>query len=55
MGHFGRQPIRLAWFALVSIALYLNYLGQGALVMREPAAIENPSTSSRRRACSCRS
>ncbi len=42
MGHFGRRPIRLAWFALVSIALYLNYLGQGALVMRDPAAIENP-------------
>jgi KUP system potassium uptake protein len=42
LGHFGRAPIRLAWFALVFPALVLNYLGQGALVMREPAALENP-------------
>jgi KUP system potassium uptake protein len=38
MGHFGRRPIRLAWFALVLPALVLNYLGQGALLLLEPAA-----------------
>lgn len=42
MGHFGMQPIRLAWFFLVFPALTLNYLGQGALLMREPAAASNP-------------
>jgi len=42
MGHFGRRPIRRAWFALVFPALTLNYLGQGALVLRDPKAIENP-------------
>ncbi len=42
MGHFGKRPIRLAWFALVMPALMLNYLGQAALVMAEPKAIENP-------------
>ncbi|MEY4749594.1 MAG: hypothetical protein RIQ60_1808 [Pseudomonadota bacterium] len=42
MGHFGRKPIQLAWTGLVLPALALNYLGQGALLMREPAAIENP-------------
>jgi KUP system potassium uptake protein len=42
MGHFGRQPIRLAWFALVLPALLLNYFGQGALLIRDPAAVENP-------------
>ncbi|NRT55035.1 potassium transporter Kup [Sphaerotilus uruguayifluvii] len=42
MGHFGRRPIRLAWLGLVKPALVLNYMGQGALLMREPAAIENP-------------
>jgi KUP system potassium uptake protein len=42
MGHFGRRPIRLAWFVVVLPALLLNYLGQGALLMREPAAIANP-------------
>ena len=41
MGHFGKQPIRLAWFALVLPALVLNYLGQGALLLRNPAA-EHP-------------
>jgi KUP system potassium uptake protein len=41
MGHFGRRPIRLAWFALVLPALILNYLGQGALLLLEPAA-EHP-------------
>lgn len=42
LGHFGRGPIRRAWFALVLPALVLNYLGQGALVLAEPTAIENP-------------
>ncbi len=42
LGHFGRKPIRLAWTGLVLPALALNYLGQGALLMRDPAAIENP-------------
>jgi KUP system potassium uptake protein len=41
MGHFGRRPIRLAWFGLVLPALVLNYLGQGALLLIEPAA-EHP-------------
>jgi len=42
MGHFGRAPIRLAWFALVFPALMINYFGQGALALREPAAMKNP-------------
>ncbi|MBL0085534.1 MAG: potassium transporter Kup [Ideonella sp.] len=42
MGHFGRKPIRLAWTGLVLPSLALNYLGQGALLMSDPAAIENP-------------
>ena len=42
MGHFGRQPIRIAWFGLVLPTLILNYLGQGALVLRDPAAVKNP-------------
>jgi KUP system potassium uptake protein len=42
MGHFGKEAIRSAWFGLVFPALALNYLGQGALLMREPAAISNP-------------
>jgi KUP system potassium uptake protein len=42
MGHFGRFPIRLAWFGFVLPALVLNYFGQGALLLNEPAAIENP-------------
>jgi KUP system potassium uptake protein len=42
MGHFGKRPIRWAWLWLVLPALTLNYLGQGALVLRDPAAIENP-------------
>jgi KUP system potassium uptake protein len=37
LGHFGRRPIRVAWFALVLPALVINYIGQGALVLREPA------------------
>jgi KUP system potassium uptake protein len=42
MGHFGRKPIRIAWIALVFPALALSYLGQGALVLANPAAVENP-------------
>ncbi len=42
MGHFGRGPIRLAWFWVVLPALVLNYLGQGALLLKNPAAAENP-------------
>jgi len=42
LGHFGARPIRLAWFALVFPALILNYLGQGALVLREADAVANP-------------
>jgi KUP system potassium uptake protein len=42
MGHFGRRPIRLAWFALVLPALMLNYLGQGALLLEDPATSANP-------------
>src|SRR6185295_2852717 len=43
MGHFGRAPIRLAWFAVVLPSLVLNYFGQGALLLRDPTAIETPS------------
>ena len=42
MGHFGLRPIRWAWFGLVLPSLLLNYLGQGALLMEQPAAAENP-------------
>ena len=42
MGHFGRGPIRLAWFAIVLPGLALNYLGQGALLLTHPEALENP-------------
>jgi KUP system potassium uptake protein len=42
MGHFGKRPIRLAWFGLVFPALLLNYFGQGALVLRDPSASANP-------------
>jgi KUP system potassium uptake protein len=42
MGHFGKRPIRLAWFALVMPALLLNYFGQGAVLLRNPAAVANP-------------
>ncbi len=42
MGHFGPAPIRTAWFGLVLPALVLNYFGQGALVLRDPAALEHP-------------
>jgi KUP system potassium uptake protein len=42
MGHFGRKPIQIAWTGLVLPALALNYMGQGALLMGDPKAIENP-------------
>ncbi len=42
MGHFGKKPIRVAWFSLVLPALVLNYMGQGALILREQAAAANP-------------
>src|SRR5438132_12322894 len=42
MGHFGRFPIRLAWFAVVLPALVLNYFGQGALILGDKTAIDNP-------------
>ena len=42
MGHFGRFPIQVAWLAFVLPALMLNYLGQGALVLADPKAVENP-------------
>jgi KUP system potassium uptake protein len=42
MGHFGRPAIRRGWFGLVFPALALSYMGQGALVLREPSAVENP-------------
>ena len=42
MGHFSRQPIRLAWFSLVWPALLLNYFGQGALILADPETIRNP-------------
>ncbi len=42
MGHFGKRPIQFAWMGLVLPALTLNYMGQGALLMRDPAALANP-------------
>ena len=42
MGHFGPRPIRLSWFAIVFPSLLLNYFGQGALLLRKPAATANP-------------
>jgi KUP system potassium uptake protein len=42
MGHFGRRPIRVAWFGLVLPALFLNYLGQGAMLINHPEAAPNP-------------
>ena len=42
MGHFGRVPIRLAWFAIALPALVLNYFGQAALLITDPSAIDNP-------------
>ncbi len=42
MGHFGKRPIRLVWYTIVLPALLLNYLGQGALLLENPLAAENP-------------
>jgi KUP system potassium uptake protein len=42
MGHFGKRPIRFAWFSLVLPALLLNYFGQGALLLTQPEAVEQP-------------
>lgn len=42
MGHFGAGPIRIAWFAVVFPSLLLNYFGQGALLLHNPRAVENP-------------
>jgi KUP system potassium uptake protein len=42
LGHFGIKPIRFAWYAVVMPALLMNYFGQGALLLAEPAAVENP-------------
>ena len=42
MGHFGKRPIRVVWYTIVLPALLLNYLGQGALLIENPAAAENP-------------
>lgn len=42
MGHFGRLPIKIAWFSLVLPCLVMNYFGQGALILRNPEAVKNP-------------
>jgi len=42
LGHFGKRPIRLAWFVVVMPALVLNYFGQGALLLADPQAVRNP-------------
>jgi KUP system potassium uptake protein len=42
MGHFGKKPIRMGWFAVVLPALLLNYFGQGALLLQRPEALKNP-------------
>ncbi len=42
MGHFGPKPVRIAWFGAVFPALMINYLGQGALLLRDPSAARNP-------------
>src|SRR5437899_3786796 len=42
VGHFGKRPVRIAWFGLVAPALVLNYFGQGALLISNPKALENP-------------
>jgi KUP system potassium uptake protein len=42
MGHFGKGPVRIAWFSLVAPSLVLNYFGQGALLIDRPEAVENP-------------
>ena len=47
LGHFGRKPIQTAWFCLVLPALLINYFGQGALVLANPAAIDESVLSAR--------
>ncbi len=42
MGHFGKKPIRIAWFGFVMPALVVNYFGQGAMLLKQPEAIDNP-------------
>src|SRR5260370_7771688 len=42
LGHFGKRPIQTAWLFIVLPSLTLNYLGQGALVIADPKAVENP-------------
>ena len=42
MGHFGKRPIRLAWFGMVMPALVLNYFGQGAMLLADPSKVGNP-------------
>ena len=42
MGHFGKRPIRVAWFSIAMPALTLNYFGQGALLLAQPEAVKNP-------------
>ncbi len=42
LGHFGKLPIRVAWYGIVMPALLINYFGQGALLLAQPAAVENP-------------
>jgi KUP system potassium uptake protein len=42
LGHFGKKPIRLAWFAVVMPALLLNYFGQGAMLLADPEKVHNP-------------
>jgi KUP system potassium uptake protein len=42
LGHFGKRPIRIAWYAFVMPALVINYFGQGALLLSQPEAVENP-------------
>ena len=42
MGHFGKKPIRIAWYAFVMPALVVNYFGQGAMLLHTPAAVSNP-------------
>jgi KUP system potassium uptake protein len=42
MGHFGRRPIQLAWIVVALPALLVNYFGQGALILKDPTALENP-------------
>ena len=51
MGHFGKDPVRIAWFAIVWPALIINYFGQGALLLRPAMPSSIPSTSWCRRRC----